>query len=55
MMLLGVVLFELKVLSGNLDIKIYKRMAFIGLAMGGSCGILNLLWLGLNISVRMWQ
>ena len=48
MMLLGVVLFRSKVLSGNLDIKIYKRMAFIGLAMGVPLGILSLLWLGLN-------
>ena len=48
MMLLGVVLFRSKVLSGNLDIKIYKRMAFIGLAIGIPLGILSLLWLGLN-------
>ena len=48
MMLLGVVLFRSKVLSGNLDIKIYKGMAFIGLAMGIPLGILSLLWLGLN-------
>ena len=48
MMLLGVILFRLKVLSGNLDIKIYKKMTFFGLALGIPLGILSLLWLGLN-------
>ena len=48
MMLLGVILFRSKVLSGNLDIKIYKRMTFFGLALGIPLGILSLLWLGLN-------
>ena len=48
MMLLGVILFRSKVLSGNLDIKIYKRMAFIGFVLGIPLGILSLLWLGLN-------
>lgn len=48
MMLLGVILFRSKVLFGNLDIKIYKRMTFFGLALGIPLGILSLLWLGLN-------
>ena len=48
MMLLGVILFRSKVLFGNLDIKIYKKMTFFGLALGIPLGILSLLWLGLN-------
>ena len=46
--MLGVILFRSKVLFGNLDIKIYKRMTFFGLALGIPLGILSLLWLGLN-------
>ena len=48
MMLLGVVLFRKNILSGDLDVKIYKRMISLGLAMGIPLGILSLLWLGLN-------
>ena len=48
MMLLGVILFRTKVLSGSLNIKIYKRMIFLGLVLGIPLGISSLLWLGLN-------
>ena len=48
MMLLGVILHRKNVLSGDLNLKIYKRVALFGLALGISLGILSLLWLGVN-------
>jgi uncharacterized protein len=45
MMLLGVVLYRMNVLSGKLDIRVYKRMAIFGLVIGIPLGILSLVWL----------
>ena len=48
MMLLGVVLFRKNILSGNLDLYVYKRMILFGLILGVPLGIMSLLWLELN-------
>ena len=45
MMLLGVVLYRMNVLSGKLDIRVYKRMAIFGLVIGIPLGILSFVWL----------
>ena len=48
MMLLGVVLFRKNILSGDLDVKIYKRMVLLGLTLGIILGLLSLFILILN-------